>query len=216
MDDAQQRTAVGFTFPDFHDASTAAVRLLQGVVYESDERVWEIVLTHRSRLERHFAFIGMVLILDEPEGYAFLRPIGEDDQAPEGYENLPKLFQKSRLGYAATVLCVMLRDELRRFDDEQVDSTRCVVRKADLYEDWKAFVPENSNEGKLQRDFDSAIRTVKDLGFLKPLNPDGDDLEIRRILKARIGVQQLEDIRQMLNEHVVKHDAQNSGDSRDG
>ena len=213
MDEAQQQTASGFTFPDFHDGSTAAVRLLQGVVYESDGRAWEIVLAHRSRLERYFAFIGMVLILDEPEGYAYLRPLGEEDQAPEGYENLPNLFQKSRLGYSATVLCVMLRDELRRFDDEQVDSTRCVVRKADLYEDWKAFVPENSNEGKLQREFDSAIRTVKDLGFLKSLNPDGDDFEIRRILKARIGVQQLEDIRQLLDDHVANRV---SGDSDDG
>ena len=106
--------------PEFREWSIAAVRLLQGVVYLDEVPVWGLVCSNKTRLEEYFARIGIALVVDESEGFAFLRQL-EDDELDKGYETLPKLFRKSRLSYDATLLCVLLRDELRRFEEEQVE-----------------------------------------------------------------------------------------------
>jgi len=36
-----------------------------------------------------------------------------------GYDALPRLFRSTRLSYGQTLLCVLLRDEFRRFEDEE-------------------------------------------------------------------------------------------------
>ena len=197
--------------PKFDEAGIAAVRLLQGAVYHTDTQAWDLLLANRTRIESHFAFIGMCLVVDESEGYAYLRPISEEDQVSDGYGSLPKLFRQTRLGFGATVLCVLLRDHLRRFDDEELNSTRCVIRREDLYEEWAGMVPASNNETKTRSGFQSALNTLRDLGFVKPLRQDSDDLEIRRILKARVTLGQLEELRQQLVEQVDSGEEEENG-----
>ena len=58
--------------PDFRDWSIAAVRLLQGAVYADEPRVWDIVLGAQSHLEGYFGRLGLLLVVDEPEGLSIL------------------------------------------------------------------------------------------------------------------------------------------------
>ncbi len=124
--------------PEFREWSVAAVHLLQGVVYDDNPRVWDIVLGSRSPLENHFARLGLLLVVDESEGLAYLRQF-VDEERPEGYDELPKLFRKTRLGYAPTLLCVLLREELRRFEEEDVQNQRCVVETTELLDQWRGL-----------------------------------------------------------------------------
>ena len=78
--------------PDFHESSTAAVKLLQGAVYADDAKSWDLTLAHRSRLETYFGRVGLALVIDEGEGFAYLRQL-EEHEVPNGYENLPKLIR---------------------------------------------------------------------------------------------------------------------------
>jgi hypothetical protein len=110
--------------PEFREWSIAAVRLLQGAVYAGEPRVWDIVLSAKSHLEGYFGRLGLLFVVDESEGLAYLRQVS-DDELPDGYDGLPKLFRKTRLSYDATLLCVLLREELRRFEEEDVH--RCAV-----------------------------------------------------------------------------------------
>lgn len=183
--------------PDVEDWSIAAVRLLQGVVYLDEGPVWDILLSHQSRLEDYFARLGLLMVLDEPEGFAYLRQLSEDEQ-PEGYERLPKLFRKTRLGYDATLLCVLLRDELRRFEEEDVHNERCVVSTADLFEQWKAFFPVDDDEVRLRKGLDSALKTLEGLKFVRLVGKEPPEWEIRRVLKARLRAADLEMLREQL------------------
>src|SRR5438094_10469305 len=99
------------TLPEFRDWSIAAVHLLHGVVYLDDGALWSLVCSNKSRLEEYFARIGLALVVDDAEGFAFLRQL-EEEELGDGYDALPKLFRKSRLSYDSTLLCVLLRDEL--------------------------------------------------------------------------------------------------------
>ena len=127
--EASSRMTADLILPEFRDWSIAAVRLLQGVVYLDDGPVWGFVGSNRSRLEEYFARLGLALVVDDSEGFAFLRQLDEEELG-EGYERLPKLFRKTRLSYDTTLLCVLLRDELRRFEEEPVDDQRCSIRQS--------------------------------------------------------------------------------------
>ncbi len=179
------------TLPEFREWSTAAVRLLQGVVYMDDGPVWGIICSNRSRLDEYFARIGLSLVVDEAEGFAFLRQFEEEELA-DGYDAIPKLFRKSRLSYDATLLCVLLRDELRRFEEEDFDNQRCVVKTSDLFELWKAFFSISSDEVKLMKGLRSAISDLEELKFVRRFSDEPEEWEIRRILKARMPVAKLE------------------------
>ncbi|HUG91543.1 MAG TPA: DUF4194 domain-containing protein [Planctomycetaceae bacterium] len=198
------------TLPEFRDWSIAAVWLLHGVVYSDDGPTWDLVLSSRSRLDEYFSRLGLLLVIDEPEGFAFLRQLTEDEQ-PEGYERLPKLFRRSRLSYDATLLCVLLRDELRRFEDEDVHNERCVVATVALFEQWKMFFPSGSDEVRLRKGLETALRTLEDLKFIRKMTAEPEEWEIRRILKARLPAAELENLRGQLAASAVSRSEGESG-----
>src|SRR5262245_37001242 len=137
------------TLPVFREWSVAAVTLLKGAVYSDDERAWKLIRESQSELANYFARLGLLLIVNEAEGLAYLRQMIDDEQ-PEGYDTLPKLFRRSRLGYNETLLCVLLREELRRFEDEQLDETRCVADKATLVDRWRQLLPAKFDDVKVR------------------------------------------------------------------
>jgi hypothetical protein len=183
--------------PEFRDSSIAAVWLLKGVVYADDQRVWNILLSNVSWLEGYFARLGLRLVVDESEGMAYLRQL-TDDEAPDGYEALPKLFRTTRLSYGQTLLCVLLRDELRRFEEEDMRNERCVVEQAVLFEHWKAFFPSEADEVRQHKEMLASLRRLEDLGFVQSFSDEPPSWEIRRIIKARLPAAELESLREQL------------------
>lgn len=183
--------------PEFRDWSIPAVCLLRGVVYADEERTWNLLLGNVSRLKDYFGRLGLLLVVDESEGMAYLRQLDEEER-PEGYEALPKLFRATRLSYSQTLMCVLLRDEFRRFEEEDMHNERCVVEEAALFEQWKAFFPAQGDEVKLHRDMRGSLRRLEDLGFLRRFSEEPPSWEVRRILKARLPAAELENLRDQL------------------
>jgi hypothetical protein len=181
-------------FPEFDEMGIAAVRLLQGVVYEDDEAAWDVLLSNESRLETWFAKIGLALIIDRGEGLAWLKQLDEAERS-EGYERLPRLFRKTPLTYAATLLCVLLRDEYRQFEDEDVDNNICVVETASLLDAWKPFFPGESDEVQLRRSLVTELNRLEKLKFVRKLGSDSAAWEVRKLLKARLPLHELEELR---------------------
>lgn len=183
--------------PEFRDWSIPAVLLLKGVVDADDGRAWSLLLSNVSHLEAYFARLGLRLVVDEAEGLAYLRQFS-DEEAPQGYDGLPKLFRTSRLSYGQTLLCVLLRDEFRRFEEEDVRNERCVVEETVLLEQWKAFSPPHDDEVKQSREMTAALRKLEGLGFVRKFGEKPPSWEIRRILKARLPAAELEQLREQL------------------
>jgi hypothetical protein len=180
--------------PEFREWGVAAVRLLQGVVYADEPRVWEAVLASHSQLATYFARLGLLLVVDEPEGLAYLRQLS-DDELPDGYDRLPKLFRRTRLGYDETLLCVLLREQLRRFEEEDLHNERCVVEAAALFDRWRTLSPARHDEVRARRELSAALRKLEDVGFVRKLADEPEAWEIRRILKARLPVAELEGLK---------------------
>ena len=203
--------------PEFDESSIAAVHLLQGVVYQDEERIWDLVISHRPRLDAYFGRIGLRLVIDEGEGFAFLRQLDDSElENVRGYDLLPKLFRKKRLSYDATLVCVLLREELRRFEEEEVENARCVVPTGELLEKWKAFFPEANDETKLRKALNVALTTLEELKFIREFTKEPQEWEIRRILKARLPVAELERLlTELKSESNARAQRAASGDNHD-
>lgn len=180
--------------PEFRDWGIAAVRLLQGVVYADEHQPWELVLASQSQLATYFARLGLRLVVDEPEGLAYLRQL-TDDELPEGYDRLPKLFRKSRLGYDETLLCVLFREYLRQFEEEDLSNDRCVVEAGALFDRWRVLSQAQNDEVKARRELSSALGKLEELGFVRKVSDEPEAWEVRRILKARLPVAELETLK---------------------
>lgn len=189
MTDADQQE-----LPEFREAGVAAVRLLQGVLYEEDEAAWNVLLANESELADYFVRIGLVLVIDRGEGLAYLRQLS-DDERMAGYERLPRLFRRTPLGYDATLLCVLLRDEYRRFEDEDLDNDRCVVEVDVLLDAWRSFFLADSDELQLRKRLTATLRRLEVLKFVKLFQTEPEAWEVRKVLKARLPLEELENLR---------------------
>jgi hypothetical protein len=177
-----------------------AVRLLQGVVYHDDNAdTWECLQRSVSQLTDYFSKIGLQLIVDEADAMAYLRQPDDDEIAPE-HDHVPRLFRRSPLTYDATLLCVLLRDELRQFEEEDVQNERCVMVQSDLLAVWQAFFPDTADEVKLNRALTAALRKLEDLKFVRQFEKEPASWEVRRIIKARLPLAELERLRKSLIE----------------
>src|SRR5690606_27948486 len=101
------------TMSDEHATASAIIRLMQGVVYrESDEGTWNTVERSGAAVRDHFATIGVDVVVDEEEGYAYLRSRPE----VQGEEALPRLVRRRALTYPLSLLLVLLRKRLLEFE----------------------------------------------------------------------------------------------------
>ena len=181
------------------DLSTLAIMLLKGVIYrEGDERLWGALLRLQARVRDYMAVLGLELVLDEAEGYAFLksRSSGPED---EGQSGLPRLIARRPLSFPVSLLLALLRKKLAELDAGGGD-TRLVLTRDDLVELIRVFLPDTSNEARLIDQIETHINKVIDLGFLRRLKPTGGaaagppSYEVRRILKAFVDAQWLADL----------------------
>jgi hypothetical protein len=180
--------------------SAVAVRLLQGVVYNDDNReVWESLLANVSPLTDYFAKLGLLLVVNEADAMAYLQQ-PEDEEIPPEFDAIPRLFRRTQLSYDATLLCVLLRDELRQFEEEDVQNERCVVAQSELLSVWEAFFPEQGDGVKLNRGLQAALRKLEELKFVRQFEKEPPSWEVRRIIKARLPLADLERLRHSLVE----------------
>jgi hypothetical protein len=185
------------TFPE---RSFVLARLLLEPIYREDGSLWEVLRAERDTIAHYFRQIGQEVVIDEAEGYAFLRQI-----EPGGGERVPRVGRRQPLGYTATLLIVCLREELARFDAAPEDSTRLVRTRQQLRELVGQFLRETNNQVRDLRTIDTAIRRIEELGFLRSFgSPEAETFEIMRILKARFGPAELQEVRDRLARHAER------------
>lgn len=180
--------------------SLAAIRLLQGVIYSSSADAWQQVLTYRSDLEDYFGRIGLLLVVAEDDGIAYLRQRTDEERDSDG-DALPRLMTRTPLSLNVTMLCVILRDEYRRFEDVDLDNTRCTVTIDDLLPTWKSMQPSTHDDVKNRETLIATMRKVEKMSLVGKFG-DANEYEIKPILKARMPIDSLVELRDQMKQHV--------------
>ena len=178
------------------DLSVLLISLLKSVLYrDSDERLWAALVNLQARVRDYIAVLNLELVLDEAEGYAFLKSRAEptdEDPAPR----LPRLVARRPLSFAVSLLLALLRKKLTEFDAGGGD-TRLVLSRDDIVELVRVFLADGPNEARLIDQIETTVNKVAELGFLHKLKAAGGaasgpaSYEVRRILKAFVDAQWL-------------------------
>jgi hypothetical protein len=184
--------------PSVPALSELMVRLLKGVLYrEDEERLWASLLRLQARVREQAAVLLLDLVLDEAEGFAFLKSRPDPDES-EGVPQLPRLVVRRPLSYPVSLMLALLRKRLAEFDAGGGD-TRLVLSREEIAELMRVFLPDGTNEARLIDQVDATINKVVELGFLRRLKPaagagqERGHYEVRRILKAFVDAQWLAD-----------------------
>lgn len=171
-----------------------AVRLLRGVVFrDRNPRLWEELIGLRTRVMDYVAVLGLELIVDESEGYAYLQS-GDDEG--EGNRAAPRLLPRRPLSFNVSLLLALLRKKLAE-QDATGGETRLVISRDEIAELVRVFLPENSNEARMTDRLDADLNRIVELGFLRRMKAqDGARLrefEVQRFLKAFVDAQWLKE-----------------------
>jgi hypothetical protein len=174
--------------------SPVLVALMRGVTYrENDPALWQTLLNLQARVREYVAVLGLEFILDEAEGYAYLR-----QRLPaEGEAELPRLVPRRQLGYQVSLLLALLRRKLAEFDAQSGD-TRLILSREEIIELMRVFLPDVANEARLMDRTDTHIKKIEEMGFLRRLRGQDDRFEVSRILKAFVDAQWLSQLDQRL------------------
>lgn len=184
--------------PEEHAVASAIIELMRGVVYrEQSEDTWSTLDRHVGLVRDHFSAIGVDVVVDDTEGYAYLRSSDEDaDDEP-----LPRLVRRRTLTYNVSLLLVLLRKRLVEFETTGGEGKLVLSRDA-IVEMLRVFLADSTNEARVIDRVDSTLKQVAELGFLRPLRGQTELWEVRRILKAYVDAQTLSDYAGKLREYV--------------
>ena len=179
-----------------HELPALVIPLLKGVLYqENDAGLWNALLNLQARVRDYVTVLDLELVLDEAEGYAYLRarPAADDDAA----QRLPRLVARRPLSFPVSLLLALLRKKLAEFDASGGD-TRLILSRDEIVELIRVFLPESSNEARLIDQIETHLNKIVELGFLRRLKPSAANqgrqaavFEVRRILKAFVDAQWL-------------------------
>ena len=181
------------------ELSSVVVPRLKAVLYREDNpELWGSLLNLQAGVRDYVAVLGLDLMLDEAEGYAFLRSRQED--AEDGQAIVPRLVARRQLSYPVSLLLALLRKKLAEFDAGGGD-TRLILSRDEVVELIRIFLPEGSNEVKLIDQVDASLNKIAELGFIRRLRGQGQMIEVRRIIKAFVDAQWLADFDLRLAEY---------------
>lgn len=169
------------------------VHLLKGVLYrDTHHLLWQQLAQIESQVRDYISVLGLELLVDQGEGYAFLR----QKQFDAMDKDIPRLVQRRPLSYPVSLLCVLLRKRLTEADHAG-ENVKAIITRDDIQNDIQTYLKPQANEARQVEQIDATIKKVIDLGFLKPIK-EVDHFEIRRIIKALVDADWLADLNEKL------------------
>lgn len=177
--------------------SAVVIALCKGMIdREADSQLWQWLLNIQVAVSEYVATLGLELILDESEGYAFLRAREYDAED----DKLPRLIPRRQLSFHVSLLLALLREKMAE-SDASGGETRVIVSRDEVLEMIRIFLPEGSNEVRLIDQVDSYINQIVKMGFARKLRGSDKMLELHRIIKSFVDAQWLAEFDQRLSEY---------------
>jgi hypothetical protein len=178
------------------------IRLLKGPVEYLDRTTWEQLLQYQGELTRFLQQLGLTLVLEKEDGYAYLEQVRLDEE-----ENVAGWVRRVQLGYEESILLVLLRDMMAEFEVGEASSRELIKKRREIKEYAELFFRENPSRVKFIRDLDRLIDRVEELGFLERVEShdlsDEQKFRIKKIIKARVDNDILENFKQQLSDYAV-------------
>lgn len=181
------------------------IKLLKGPVEYLEKASWERLLQYKVELTAYVQQLGLALVLDEEDGYAYLiHAAPEEEEGDAGVS----WFQRRAFTYDESVLLVLLRDMMAEYEVGEATSRELIRKRREIKEYAELFFKENASRVKFLRELDRLIDKAAENGFLDLLEnhdaPDEQKFRIRKVIKAKVDGDVLEQFKQQLQAHAIE------------
>ncbi|MBB5219857.1 hypothetical protein HNP77_002246 [Treponema rectale] len=191
--------------------SQVCIKLLQGPLFRQNvnDKLWEKLEMYESDIQAFFAILGVSVAIDKADGFAFLQQndLNEED------DNVSRLIRQISLTEEQSFLCILLRDELNKFDNpnnSQNKSSVLILRESELYEQFAMFYTSKTDQITARNNFKKNLNRLCELGLLKEQNPDDmekeSEYEVRRYVRAKIDSKFCEEFMRKLKERETDNE----------
>ena len=191
--------------------SQVCIKLLQGPLFRQNvnDKLWEKLEMYESDIQAFFAILGVSVAIDKADGFAFLQQndLNEED------DNVSRLIRQIPLTEEQSFLCILLRDELNKFDNpnnSQNKSSVLILRESELYEQFAMFYTSKTDQITARANFKKNLNRLCELGLLKEQNPDDmekeSEYEVRRYVRAKIDSEFCEEFMRKLKEREANNE----------
>lgn len=181
------------------DLSAVVIPLLKGILYRDENHaLWSLLVQLQIEVRRHVSVLGLELMIDDAEGYAYLHSRKDTDE--DEAASVPRLIARRQLSYPVSLLLALLRKKLAEHD-ALGDDTRLILSLEDVVELVRIFLPADGNEAKMMDKVDASLTKIGELGFIRRLRGQNQMIEVRRIIKAFVDAQWLAEFDERLAEY---------------
>lgn len=179
--------------------SKAIVKLLKSPI-ERNSNLWNDVVNYQVEIQDFISQVGLELIVKKDEGFAFVKQF-EDSEG-----NTLGLITRRQIGFETSIVIVVLRQSLEEFDSNptQFQVAEKFITDSEIKEEVELFLPEKFNRVKLMKEFDSYIKRIVELGYLKEVSKKDNETkyQIHRIIKEKVTLDILQEFKTKLQEYV--------------
>jgi hypothetical protein len=179
--------------------SKAVVHLLKKPV-ERTVPVWQDILNYQQEIQDYISQLGLELVVRKDEGFAFVRQF-EDSEG-----NTLNLVARRPLGFEVSVILIVLRQLLEEFDSNptQFQVAERFITNTEIKEELTLFFQEGYNRLRFNKELDTFIARVVDLGYLKEIGRKDQEItyQIHRIIKEKVSLDVLKDFQEKLQAYV--------------
>lgn len=180
--------------------TSVVIKLLKGPVEYVEKGAWEKLIQYKAELTGFLQQLGLTLVLDEQDGYAYLKHIqSEEDDSTVSW------IQRRSLTYEESVMLVLLREMMAEFEIGEATSRELIKKRREIKEYAEMFFKENASRVKFLKEIDRLIDKAEENGFLdKTENHDIADeqkFRIKKIIKAKVSSEELDVFYQQLQQY---------------
>ncbi|RAJ11127.1 uncharacterized protein DUF4194 [Chitinophaga skermanii] len=177
--------------------TTVVVKLLKGPVEYLDKNNWDKLIQYKTELITFLQQLGLILVIDELDGYAFLKHIITDDETAEVSWVTRRAFT-----YEESVMLVLLREMMAEFEMSEATTRELVKKRREIKEYAELFFKEKASRIRFLKEIDRLIDKAEENGFLHMVEHqdiiDEQKFRIRKIIKAKVDGEVLEQFFQQL------------------
>ena len=191
--------------PDKHTIlpyTPVLIKLLKGPVEYLEKGAWEQLLQYQVELTKFLQQLGLVLVLEKDDGYAYLEQQRLDEE-----DSVAGWVRRVQLGYEESVLLVLLRDMMAEFEVGEASSRELIKKRREIKEYAELFFKENPSKVNFIRDLDRLIDKVEELDLIEKVEradlSDDEKFRIKKIIKAKVDHEILENFKNQLTQHAA-------------
>ncbi len=179
--------------------SRAIVKLLKGTI-ESKDTVWNDILMYQIEIQNYISQIGLVLVVKENDGYAFVKQFEIDNEG-----NTIGIASKRQIGFETSVILIILRQLIEEFENNPIEAiSEKYITHEELINEIELFLSEKYNKVQFFKDIDKYIKKVVELGYLKEIKTDSTEqrYKIHKIITEKITLDILNEFNEKLQKYV--------------